>query len=90
VTLQKIALETGGKYFRATGGENELQRIFAAISGMEKKQLGSVRFTQFEDRYQILLALALLLLLVEMLIPERRKLGKEWRTRLVTAGASKK
>ncbi len=90
VTLQKIALETGGKYFRATGGENELQRIFAAISGMEKKQLGSVRFTQFEDRYQILLALALVLLLVEMLIPERRKLGKEWRTRLVTAGASKK
>ena len=38
-TLQKIALETGGKYYHATAGELELDRIFDEISKMEKKEL---------------------------------------------------
>jgi Ca-activated chloride channel family protein len=72
VTLQKIALETGGKYYRATGAEGELGKILDEIAGMEKKELGSIRFTHYEDRYQYVLALALVLLCLEQLIPERR------------------
>ncbi len=73
VTLQKVALETGGKYYLATGAEGELGKILDAISGMEKKELGSIRFTHYEDRFQYVLAVAFLLVVLENLIPERRR-----------------
>lgn len=81
VTLEKIALQTGGKYYRATTGEQELKRIYEEIAQMEKKELGSVRFTQYEDRFQYFLAAGLLLLIVEILLPERKKTVREWRGR---------
>jgi len=81
VTLQRIALETGGKYFRASGGEAELDQIYSDIAGMEKKELASQQFTQYEDRFQPLIALVLLLLVAEVSISERRRLKKAWRGR---------
>ena len=83
LTLEKIALQTGGKYFRATPGAPELDRIYDEISNMEKKELASVKYSQFEERYQVFLLIGLLLLFVEMLIPERRKVGAEWHGRFV-------
>ncbi len=81
LTLEKIALQTGGKYYRATGGEQELDRIYDEIMKMEKKELGSVQYTQFEDRFQYFVAIGLILLILELLIPERRKVQQEWRGR---------
>lgn len=81
LTLEKIAMKTGGKYYRATGAEQELDRIYDDIAKMEKKELGSVRFTQYEDRFQYFLAVAVLLLIFEMAIPERRKVQQEWKGR---------
>lgn len=81
VTLEKMALQTGGKYYRASGAEQELDRIYDEVGKMEKKELGSVKFTQFEDRYQYFLAIAVLLLLLEILIPERRRVQREWKGR---------
>ncbi|MCI0596082.1 MAG: VWA domain-containing protein, partial [candidate division Zixibacteria bacterium] len=37
--LQEAALRTGGKYYRATAGELELDKIFDDISRMERKEL---------------------------------------------------
>ena len=71
VTLEKIALATNGKYYRASSGEEELDKIYDDIMSMEKKELGTLRFSQFEDRFQYVLALALLFLLVEFFLPER-------------------
>jgi len=81
LSLEKIALQTGGKYYRASGGEQELEKIYGDISKMEKKELGSVRYTQFEDRYQYFLAFGIALLLLEIIIPERRKVREEWKGR---------
>jgi len=81
VTLEKIALQTNGKYYRASSGEDELKRIYDDISRMEKKELGSLQYTQFEDRYQYVLVFVLALLVLEVLIPERRKIKQEWRGR---------
>ncbi len=78
ITLQKIAQETGGAYYRATGGAMELDKIYERIAKMEKKELGSLRFSQFEDRFQYLLGMLLVLLIVEPLIPERRTPRREW------------
>lgn len=75
-TLQKIAFETGGKFYISTTGNAELEKIYAEISAMEKKQLSSREFTQFEDRFQIFLAAALLLFMGEALMSERRSAKK--------------
>lgn len=72
VTLQKIALTTGGKYYHATSGEMELDKIYDEISKMEKKELEGKLMTQYEDRYQFFLFLSVLFLVVEFLISERR------------------
>jgi Ca-activated chloride channel family protein len=71
-TLQKIALTTGGKYYHATSGEIELEKIYSEISKMEKKELEGKLMTQYEDRYQIFLLLAIVCLTIESLISERR------------------
>lgn len=81
VTLEKIALQTGGKYYRASGAEQELEKIYDEISTMEKKELGSLRFTQYEDRYQYLLVIAIVLLLIESVFPEKRKVVEAWKGR---------
>lgn len=71
-TLQKIALTTGGKYYHATSGEMELDKIYDEISKMEKKELEGKLLTQYEDRYQYFLFISVVLLTVEFLLSERR------------------
>ncbi len=71
-TLQKIALATGGKYYHATSGEMELEKIYNEISKMEKKELEGKLMTQYEDRYQIFLLLSILFLTAEFFISERK------------------
>jgi len=81
LTLEKIALETGGKYYRASSGEVELDRIYSDISKMEKKSLASKQFAQFEDQFQWLLGFGLFLIILELIIPERKRVKKEWKGR---------
>ena len=83
VTLEKIALQTGGTYYRATGQGDFLEKIYEQIGKMEKKELGSRRFSQFEDRFQYLLIISLVLLVVEFLLSERKKVKGEWRGRFM-------
>lgn len=72
-TLQKIALAAGGKYYHATAGEMELDRIFDEISKLEKKELEGELVTKYDDRYQYPLLLALILLIVEFFVSEKKK-----------------
>ncbi len=81
VTLEKIALQTGGKYYRASGGESELKKIYEEISKMEKKELASLKFSQYEDRFQYVLIFSIILLTAEVFISERRKVKEVWRGR---------
>ena len=81
ITLEKISLQTGGKYYQATTGEVELDRIYEEISAMEKKQLASLQYSQFEDRFQYILIFAIILLVIELVLPDRRIVKREWRGR---------
>lgn len=76
-TLQKVALTTGGKYYRATAGEMELDKIFEQIAGMEKKELEGALVTRYDDRYQWPLLIALILLAVEFFLSERKRRPQE-------------
>jgi Ca-activated chloride channel family protein len=70
-TLQKIALATGGKYYRATPSELELDKIYEDIAKMEKKELEGKLLLHYDDRFQWPLALALIFVIWEVFIPER-------------------
>ena len=54
-------------------GEIALDEIYTDISQMEKKELEERLMTQYEERSQYILPLAILFLVVEVLISERRR-----------------
>ncbi len=72
-TLQKIAYLTNGKYYISSSGETELKEIYKDIGKLEKKQLSSRKFSQYEDRFQVFILIALALLLIETFLPVRSK-----------------
>lgn len=74
VALQKIASESGGKYFHFGQDQMGLDQILEEISGMEKKQLQEKLMTAYQDRYQIFLFIGFMLLALESIIPTRKDL----------------
>ncbi len=81
-TLERIAVETGGVYLRAAGAGLGLSELYRDhIATLEKRELESTLERRYDLRYQLPLALAFLLLLVEPLIGERRTAGagSRWR-----------
>jgi Ca-activated chloride channel family protein len=80
VILERIALESGGSYFHA-GTDLDLSRIYSEIASMEKQDFGMNKMTVYEERYQIFLLLALILLIMEFFIPEQAKKHQQWRGR---------
>jgi Ca-activated chloride channel family protein len=80
-TLERVALATGGEFHRATTGELELDRIYDSLSRLEEKELASRSFTQWEERFQFPLGLALLLLLLDFCLPEGVRPRREWEGR---------
>jgi len=71
-TLREIARVTGGSFTQALSGRDNLATVFEQIESMEKKEFGTKQFTDFEDRFQYLLLLAIVLLIAEVLISETR------------------
>lgn len=72
-TLQKIALATDGSYVRASSKEFGLGLIYKEkLSEMEKRELETKMAKQYEERFQIPLAMAFLLLAGEFLMSDRR------------------
>lgn len=62
--LKKIAKETGGMYYRATGNES-LNEVYSNIDKLEKSNAEISSFREYEDRFYYLLIAALALLLLE-------------------------
>lgn len=76
--LGKIAHATNGKYYHAEPGRFELEEVLKEINKLEKREIEGERFSQFEERFQIPLGVALFLLLAEMLISDRRTRKRAW------------
>lgn len=70
--LRTLAAETGGKYFRATAAEGEVDEIANALAVMDASGSGTVLKTRWVERFQIPLVVALFALVLEALIHERR------------------
>lgn len=72
VTLQKIADDGDGKYFRALSSQNELDMIYKELSSLEKAEFGSKRVTEYDDKYYYFLIPAILLMLIEFMMRDRK------------------
>ena len=77
--MKEIARAGRGAYFHAGPEDFELRRVLDEIRDRERRQIDSRIYEQMVERYQIPLAIALLLLALEMMAPsalrraERRK-----------------
>ena len=70
--LAKIADITGGAYVRSSKQSIGLDEIVRTINEMEQTELSMVRFEEFNEQYQYLLIAALVLLLLEFVVLDRR------------------
>ncbi|MEJ2204290.1 MAG: VWA domain-containing protein [Gemmatimonadota bacterium] len=77
-TLRSIAGATGGTFVRAGVGGTAFDQLVDELSRAEGEALDARQITQFEEQYQIFLGAALLLLLVERLIPGRMRAREAW------------
>ncbi len=80
-SLQQVAGVTDGVYIRSQAGGVGLDRVTHEISQMEKKELGSRKFTQYKHRYQWPLAVAVVCFVSEALLSDRRRVRTQWRGR---------
>lgn len=73
--LQQIALTTGGKYVRSVTGDLDLETVYlqGIKTSVASTELESTRRKRWYDRFQWLIGLALALLLIEPLVPERSR-----------------
>lgn len=73
--LQQTAVLTGGTYVRSVAGDMDLDIIYAReIRGkMAAASVSGGRKKVWEDRYQWLLGIALLALVLEIFLPDRKK-----------------
>ena len=66
-TLQKIADDTGGKYYRADNAK-KFQEIYAEIDKLEKTEAVINKYTEFKELFPWLVTCGLLLLLIEIML----------------------
>ena len=73
-TLQDIAITTGGAYVYDSSPSLGLDEVYTRyISQLEKRELTSTLERRYEDRFQLPLALGLILLMLEPFIRDQRR-----------------
>jgi Ca-activated chloride channel family protein len=72
--LEEDALQTlarNGTYFRVARTSSSLAQLTTALERLDRTTFGTDEFEEYQEKYQWPLAVGLLLLLIEFLIPER-------------------
>jgi len=70
--LRQIAAAGKGEYIKASSSEVGLNALMEELSSLEKTEMASVSYAEYEDRYQLFLGIALLCILLEIFINERK------------------
>jgi Ca-activated chloride channel family protein len=76
--LQNLARGAGATLIRAGAGGTEFDDFVDQLARAEGEELDSRQVTLFEEQYQIFLGLALLMLMAEGLISDRRHTERRW------------
>jgi Ca-activated chloride channel family protein len=67
--LSDIASAGGGMSILASGGDSPLEIIRKELRKMEQTEVESISYPEYEDRFQIFIVIAIVLLLIEMILP---------------------
>lgn len=78
-TLSKVAVAGNGKYIRATNMQLGLLPLFDEINKMQKTEMKEKVYAEYDDQFQYFFAFALIILLIEFLLLERKN---KWLTKL--------
>lgn len=70
--LKDIAGKGNGKYYRGNNYEDYLDKIYSDLSRLEQAEFGVKKVTDYESRFYYFLAPAILLLLIEIFITDKR------------------
>lgn len=71
-TLEQIAENADGEYIDGANTKEVVEAVSAILNGMDKKEFESKQFTDFKDQFQWFLAGALFLLVLDVLLLERK------------------
>ena len=77
--LQEIAKVGMGTYVRANNSKSGLSILFDEINKMEKKEIGTMIFTDYKDRFQIFIGMSLFLLILNIFLLQRKT---SWNTNI--------
>ncbi|HLW40283.1 MAG TPA: hypothetical protein VKX31_07830, partial [Brumimicrobium sp.] len=77
--LKEIANRGNGEYFLGNNTTQVVDRVRAILNESDKKEFEAKQFADFKDQFQWFVALAILLLFLDILILERKT---SWLTRL--------
>jgi Ca-activated chloride channel homolog len=70
--LKEIAVAGNGRYVRANNSNIGLDEVYNEIKKLKKQELEGKMFTEYNDQFQIFAGAALLLLLIDFMIMERK------------------
>lgn len=70
--LKRIAIDGNGKYFQGTNYDDYLDKIYTELSELEQTEFGVKKVTDYESRFYYLLIPALILLVLEFFISDRK------------------
>ncbi len=73
--LRLVAEKTGGKFFHIDASGADLDRLYLELQKLEKEELASKEFVDFDHKFQLFIGIALALLAMELLIGDRRKIN---------------
>jgi len=79
--LNEIAVTTRGKYIRIENQANAIGPLLEELDNMEKRDLKTHVFSQYEDRYGVFLLLAGLCFIIEFFITTRSSKEISWQGR---------
>lgn len=71
--LEMIAQKTGGLFFQVSAGEGEIKEILSDINKLEEEKISTKKFSQYKEQYRYFVFIALILLMIEFFVLERKK-----------------
>jgi len=77
-TLRRVVEGAGATYVRAGVGGTAFDDLVDEIAGGQGEEIDALQVTQFEEQFQLFLGLAVVMLLAEALVSDRRKAHGEW------------
>ena len=70
--LEQVASDGNGIYIRAANTQSAVKSLFDEINKMEKTEIQATVYSEYEERFQYVVGLSLIFIIIEFFIIERR------------------